>query len=339
MKRNFINCSSANRLGAMETVTIKKNGAIPKSRTIRRNLFKNKFTVLLLLCATLFGCGKNEENKNDDGDSQISSISFNKESVTLAVGQKEKLTATINPAGMEVTSEWKSSTPTVASVNGDGEITAVAVGNATVTLTAGGKSATCSVTVLETPFQGEATTMTMKIKPVVNYVIIGLTGSGKITVDWGDGKSDDFQLTGTVSFCSHVYSSISSNFTVTVKGNVTELSLGEKISGLDRGDAIDLLDLDVSGNTALVYLDCGTNKLTNLDLSKNTALGYLDCSDNQLQSLDLSKNTALGYLNCSYNQLQSLDLSKIAAISYLDCSYNQLTGLDASKCAELKILH
>tara|TARA_B110000902_G_scaffold210182_1_gene240253 strand:+ start:1318 stop:1908 length:591 start_codon:yes stop_codon:yes gene_type:complete len=33
--------------------------------------------------------------------------------------------------------------------------------------------------------------------------------------------------------------------------------------------------------TALTYLDCLDNQLTNLDVSKNTALTYLDCLDNQ----------------------------------------------------------
>ena len=103
---------------------------------------------------------------------------------------------------------------------------------------------------------------------------------------------------------------------------------------------LDLLKfLDVSGCTALTYLDCSSNQLTSLDLSTNTALTYLSCSYNQLTSLDLSNNTALTYLSCSSNQLTSLDLSNNTALTTLYClDCNQLTSLDVSGCTALTVL-
>ena len=80
--------------------------------------------------------------------------------------------------------------------------------------------------------------------------------------------------------------------------------------------------------TALKYLTCHSNQLTNLDLSNNTALNELYCSNNQLTSLDISTNTALEYVYCHNNQLTSLDLSTNTALVYIDCSNNQLTSLD-----------
>ncbi len=44
----------------------------------------------------------------------------------------------------------------------------------------------------------------------------------------------------------------------------------------------------MSKNTALTYLSCYTNQLTDLDVSKNTALTRLECHINQLTSLDVS---------------------------------------------------
>ncbi len=58
----------------------------------------------------------------------------------------ETLTATGVPAGETVT--WKSDDESVATVE-NGVVTAVAKGTATITATAGGKSATCTVTVKE----------------------------------------------------------------------------------------------------------------------------------------------------------------------------------------------
>ena len=59
---------------------------------------------------------------------------------------------------------------------------------------------------------------------------------------------------------------------------------------------------------SLGNLNCINNNLINLDLSQNTALYQLACSNNQLTNLDLSQNTDLDSLDCSYNQLTNLDL-------------------------------
>ena len=90
--------------------------------------------------------------------------------------------------------------------------------------------------------------------------------------------------------------------------------------------------------TALTYLNCSDNQLTELDVRKNKALTYLDCSDNQLTELDVSENKALTYLDCALNQLTKLDVSDNTALTELYCIGNQLTELDVSQNTELKIL-
>ena len=85
---------------------------------------------------------QNGENQTP-GDT---TISLNKTSLTLEVGQEETLTATVTPSGTAVT--WTSSDNTVASVD-NGKVTAKKAGTATITATAGGKSATATVTVTE----------------------------------------------------------------------------------------------------------------------------------------------------------------------------------------------
>ena len=96
-------------------------------------------------------------------------------------------------------------------------------------------------------------------------------------------------------------------------------------------DINQLTDLDVSQNTALTYLICNNNQLTALDVSQNTALTHLDCRYNQLMDLNVSQNTGLTYLNCSKNQLMDLNVSQNTALIKLHCSNNQLTDLDVSK--------
>ena len=83
----------------------------------------------------------------------VTGISLNKTSTTIGRGETETLTAIVEPDGTGSTVEWTSSNPSVASVEQNGEVTAVSAGTATITATAGGKSASCEVTV-NVPLKG-----------------------------------------------------------------------------------------------------------------------------------------------------------------------------------------
>ena len=100
-----------------------------------------------------------------------------------------------------------------------------------------------------------------------------------------------------------------------------------------------LTKLDVSKNTALVYLDCSQNQLTELDVRQNAALWGLFCDGNQLSSLDVSNNTALDRLDCHLNNLTSLDLRYNTKLTQLGCNSNNLTSLDVSQNPELWLLN
>ena len=78
----------------------------------------------------------------------VESISLNAYSLSLTEGQSLTLTATVLPNNAtNKTVSWSSSNSSVASVENNGLVRAIAEGSATITASAGGKSATCSVTV------------------------------------------------------------------------------------------------------------------------------------------------------------------------------------------------
>ena len=78
----------------------------------------------------------------------VSSIVLNKTSLSLEKGSSETLKATVSPRdATDKTVKWSSDNPAVATVDQNGTVTAVDSGNATVTASAGGLSATCEVTV------------------------------------------------------------------------------------------------------------------------------------------------------------------------------------------------
>jgi len=77
----------------------------------------------------------------------VSGITLNQSSVSLEEGATVSLTATVSPSNAtDKTVTWSSSDSGVATVAG-GVVTGVAEGSATVTATAGGKSAKCEVKV------------------------------------------------------------------------------------------------------------------------------------------------------------------------------------------------
>ena len=81
----------------------------------------------------------------------VASVTLDKASVTLKVGGKTTLQATVGPEdATDKTLSWTSSDPSVAKVE-EGEITALKLGTAEITAKAGDKTASCRVTVEPTP--------------------------------------------------------------------------------------------------------------------------------------------------------------------------------------------
>ena len=78
----------------------------------------------------------------------VSAVVLDKTSLSLARGSSETLKATISPIdATEKTVQWSSDNPSVATVDQNGQVTAVNSGAATITASAGNVSATCSVSV------------------------------------------------------------------------------------------------------------------------------------------------------------------------------------------------
>ncbi|GAB6123013.1 Ig-like domain-containing protein [Dysgonomonas termitidis] len=78
----------------------------------------------------------------------VSSVSLNKTTLALTVGNSETLTATVTPSNAtDKTVTWVSNNTSVATVDANGKVTAKAKGTATITAKAGDKTASCTVTV------------------------------------------------------------------------------------------------------------------------------------------------------------------------------------------------
>ena len=107
----------------------------------------------------------------------VSSITLDKTTLSLAVGETATLTATVKPDdATDKTVAWSSSDESVASVD-NGKVTALKSGKATITAKSGGKTAECAVTVAVSVSSitldktalslaiGETATLTATVKP------------------------------------------------------------------------------------------------------------------------------------------------------------------------------
>ena len=112
-----------------------------------------------------------------------SGITLDNSILELTIGQNITLSATITPDNTtDKTVTWSSSNPTIASVDNNGKVTALAAGTTTITATtSNGLTATCTVTVVP---------QTGTIDGIDYEIVIGSGEDGKDVVKVTGGKTD-----------------------------------------------------------------------------------------------------------------------------------------------------
>jgi hypothetical protein len=99
-----------------------------------------KLCMLALCAAALVGC-------KDDPAPVPTEVELDHTELSLKIGETAKLNATILPEGRVAAVNFVSDTEAVATVDQDGNVTAIAAGMAIITATADNATATCEVTV------------------------------------------------------------------------------------------------------------------------------------------------------------------------------------------------
>ena len=157
--------------------------------TALKGLISFIFGVIVSL--SYVGCKENEPTIIS-----VEGVSINKTSVSLVEGGRENLSATVSPSNApNLAVFWSSSDIKVVSVDGQGNITAVAPGTAVITVTTvdGGKKATCQVIV-------EAKPIPISKGAYKHVFIIGVDGGGAFFKDTPTPRMDEIFRTGAVSY-------------------------------------------------------------------------------------------------------------------------------------------
>lgn len=99
-------------------------------------------TAIALIAFAFTSCKKDSEVVTE-----ITGLAIKPATVLMSPGDSRRLTAVTEPSNAVVTITWTSSNPDVVEVSSNGTITAVDLGEATITAKSGDYSATCAVTV------------------------------------------------------------------------------------------------------------------------------------------------------------------------------------------------
>ena len=187
-----------------------------------------------------------------DKEIKVTGVKLNKSETNLLVSGNETLTATVLPedaTNQNVT--WKSDKPEIATVDANGKVMAVKVGEATITVTTedGGKTATCKVTVSET-----------------SVAVTGVTLNKTETSIFVGGSET---LTATVAPAD------ATNQKVTWKSSdaaVASVDANGKVTGVKAGEATITVTTEDGGKTATckVTVKAATVAVTGVTLNKAT---------------------------------------------------------------------
>ena len=252
---------------------------------------------LPLMAAFLIGlavaCGKPEP---DPGHGQttpsqpqvvaVSSVSLDKTSVSLNVGESVTLAATVKPDNAtNKTVSWSSSNASVASVDASGKVSAVAEGTATITAKAGDKTATCSVTVTKKVVAVESVTLDKSSLELNEGETVTLTATVKPdnasdrTVTWSSSKTSvaTVDANGKVTAVAEGTATITAkagNKSATCSVTVTKNVVAVESVTLDKS-SLELTEGETATLTATVKPDNATNKTVTWS-SSNASIATVD---------------------------------------------------------------
>ena len=190
-------------------------------KTKRSLFYAVLFGVITLLT---FSCKKEEKAEV--------SLTLDKATATLSVGETAALTATVVNSTDAVV--WTSSNAAVATVAGNGNnatVTAVAAGAADIKATVAGKEAVCKVTVISKEFQLQPATITVNVG--ANGEVAAFNAEGNI--DWATEPADVSAI-ATVAFAG-------------TKATITGVSEGTFKIKATNGNAVAYSDVTIKAES------------------------------------------------------------------------------------------
>lgn len=265
----------------------------------------------------------------------VTSVSLDKTTATLNMGETLTLTATITPTtATNKTVSWSSSNTNVATVS-NGTVTAKAAGTATITAKTadGNKTATCTITV-KNPVLASGT--------CGDNVTWLLSDKGKLTLS-GSGATYDYDSTLDVPWYSHRASVKTIEFTGSITRigntlfggliNATSITIPSSVTsigsyGISNCDSITSLTIPDSvtsiGSSALYGCDALTQITLPANITKISSYMFNECT--ALESIEIPNTVtsieSYAFYGCSSLKYVSIPsrIVKIKEETFRECT-------------------
>lgn len=266
----FNTCTSLTKITIPETVTKIGTAYYGKSSLKETTVFEKNSSNL-----TIYGqSGSFAEMFAKQNDIKFSAIAPNPDSVkvnrstlTLGVGESYGIIKTVSPANASQICTWSSSNSSVASVDGNGRVTAKATGTANITVkTSNGKTASCKVTVKPAPASVKISNTSLTLGKGETFIVSESTNSGSYV--WGFSWSSSNKSVaaiekttgnkakitamnnGTATITIKTYNGKTATCKVTVKSAPASVTTNPASLTLGKGETYTIAESTTSGSYA-----------------------------------------------------------------------------------------
>lgn len=264
--RAFLNCDRLDVVVVPSSVTQIGNVAFGVIESGDKYYYKEPFQ---LICAKGSGAQKYAEEYGINYTTSVSanSISLNRSSLTLGVGEQYTLIPAAKPDYATFGCKWTSSNTSVATVDGNGTVKTKKAGTATITVkTSNGKTATCKVTAKPAPSSIKVSTSNLTLGVGEEFIISESTNSGSYAwkFNWTSSNNSVATVTkttankakivakgaGTCNITVKTYNGKTATCKVTVKAAPSSVALSTSNVILGKGETFIIAQNSNSGSYA-----------------------------------------------------------------------------------------
>ena len=253
---------------------------------------KRIYFIVLSIVVLLSSCTSPEQpndGSKENTNVPVTSVSLSRSSAELVEGESITLIATVSPNNAtDKTVSWSSSKSSIASVDYNGTVKALSFGSVTITATAGGKSASCNVSVVTKTIKVESITLNKSEVTLVEGETFSLVATispidaTDPSVAWSSSNSivatvDNNGLITAIKEGTAIISASNGNVKATCSVSVSSghLSIHNSKKGglqeeLSKYDLKSLRAMTISGvlnDIDFLYIKDNTSYLSRLDIS------------------------------------------------------------------------